>query len=93
MVFRVRVQMQLPNPHCVIRRYGIFFFCPLILQQLLGREASASLLAALTTAPFGLSVGFVWLDARHSCLTGGIPSAAPTAVNTDLSFCSCVHQI
>ena len=77
--------MQCPNPHCVLRRYGIIFFCPLILQQLLGREASASLLAALTSAPFGLSAGFVWLNARHSRLAGGFLHAAPTAGQTESS--------
>ena len=51
-------------------RFGIIFFCPLLLQQLLGGQASASLLAGLTTAPFCLSAAFVWLNSRHSRATG-----------------------
>ena len=84
--------MQCPNPHCVLRRYGIIFFCPLILQQLLGREASASLLAALTSAPFGLSAGFVWLNARHSRLTGESSHAAPTPGQTESPPTKGEHQ-
>ena len=49
---------------------GILFFCPLVLKELLGGEASPSLLAILTTVPFGLSALLVWLNARHSRITG-----------------------
>ena len=49
---------------------GILFFCPIILASMMGERASPTLLALLTTGPFGLSAVFVWLNARHSRLTG-----------------------
>ena len=52
---------------------GILFFLPLILEQIVGTATSPSLLALLTTGPFGLSALFVWLNARHSRLTGASP--------------------
>ena len=54
--------------------------------KLLGEEASPSLLAILTTVPFGLSALFVWLNARHSRITGVLPCASRCAVSLRASM-------
>ena len=56
------------------RRYGIIFWCPLIIDALLGsaegQTAGAPLVALLTALPFGVSAVAIFLNSSHSKATG-----------------------
>ena len=69
------------------RRYGIIFWCPLIIDALLGsaegQTAGAPLVALLTALPFGVSAVAIFLNSSHSKATGE-PSRLPSRLPSPL---------